>query len=97
MEANIEVNQSITARVEEALNSVRPYMEADGGNIKLLEITSDGVVKLELMGACGTCRMSAMTMKAGVEEAIKKAVPEITSVVAVNLTSMDDPKATNPW
>ncbi len=97
MEANIEVNQSITARVEEALNGVRPYMEADGGNIKLLEITSDGVVKLELMGACGTCRMSAMTMKAGVEEAIKKAVPEITSVVAVNLTSLDDPKATNPW
>ena len=97
MEANIEVNQSITARVEEALNGVRPYMEADGGNIKLLEITSDGVVKLELMGACGTCRMSAMTMKAGVEEAIKKAVPEITSVVAVNLTSLDDPNATNPW
>jgi Fe-S cluster biogenesis protein NfuA len=97
METNIDLSQSLSARVEEALNGVRPYMEADGGNIKLLEITDEKVVKLELMGACGSCRMSAMTMKAGVEEAIKKAVPEITSVVAVNLTAMDDPNATNPW
>lgn len=72
-------------------------MEADGGNIKLIDITEDFTVKLELMGACGSCRMSAMTMKAGVEEAIKKAVPEITNVIAVNLTAMDDPNATNPW
>lgn len=97
MEANIEINQPLMARVEEALNGVRPYMEADGGNIKLIEISEDGVVKVELTGACGSCRMSAMTMKAGVEEAIKKAVPEITAVVAVNLTAMDDPNATNPW
>jgi Fe-S cluster biogenesis protein NfuA len=96
MEANIET-KSLYDRVDEALNSVRPYMEADGGNITLLEITDEGVVKVELTGACGSCRMSAMTMKAGVEEAIKKAVPEITAVVAVNLTAMDDPKATNPW
>ena len=54
------------------------------------------VVSLELMGACGSCAMSSMTMKAGVEEAIKKAVPEITSVVAVNMTSVDDPNATYP-
>jgi len=97
MEANIDIANSLNQRVEEALNGVRPYMEADGGNIKLLEITEDGVVKVELTGACGSCRMSAMTMKAGVEEAIKRAVPEITSVLAVNLTSMDDPNATNPW
>ena len=97
MEANIDIANSLNQRVEEALNGVRPYMEADGGNIKLLEITEDGVVKVELTGACGSCRMSAMTMKAGVEEAIKRAVPEITSVLALNLTSMDDPNATNPW
>lgn len=91
------ISHPLATRVEEALNGVRPYMEADGGNIKLIDITEDFTVKLELMGACGSCRMSAMTMKAGVEEAIKKAVPEITNVIAVNLTAMDDPNATNPW
>jgi Fe-S cluster biogenesis protein NfuA len=73
-------------RVEDALNSIRPYLEADGGNVKIIGISEGNVVKLELIGACGTCPMSTMTMKAGVEEAIKRAVPEITSVEATNLT-----------
>jgi Fe-S cluster biogenesis protein NfuA len=73
-------------QVEKALDSIRPYLEADGGNVRLLEITPEMVVKLELLGACGTCPMSAMTLKAGVEEAIRKAVPAIVSVVAVNGT-----------
>jgi Fe-S cluster biogenesis protein NfuA len=71
-------------RIEEALNSIRPYLEADGGNVELLEITEDMVVKVELQGACRSCSMSSMTMKAGIEETIRKAVPEITKVEAVN-------------
>ena len=71
-------------KIEEALNSIRPYLEADGGNVELLEITEDNVVKVELHGACKTCSMSAMTMKAGIEETIKRAVPEIVRVEAVN-------------
>lgn len=84
-------------KVEHALDSIRPYLEADGGNVKILDITDEMVVRLELLGACGSCPMSAMTLKAGVEEAIKKSVPEITSVEAVNLTAPDDPNAKMPW
>jgi Fe-S cluster biogenesis protein NfuA len=71
-------------KIEEALNTIRPYLEADGGNVELLEITEDLVVKVELQGACKSCSMSTMTMKAGIEETIRKAVPEITKVEAVN-------------
>jgi Fe-S cluster biogenesis protein NfuA len=85
----LDSKQELVERVEVALNTVRPYMEADGGNIRLLEITEDFVVKLELLGNCGSCPMSMMTMKAGVEEAIKRVVPEITSVIAVNETSVN--------
>lgn len=70
-------------KIEEALNSIRPYLEADGGNVELLEITEDLVVKVELQGACKSCSMSSMTMKAGIEETIRRAVPEITKVEAV--------------
>lgn len=81
-------NPDLFQRVETALDNIRPYLEADGGNVKILEITGDMIVKLELLGACGSCPMSAMTLKAGVEESIKKAVPEIREVLAVNLTPM---------
>ncbi|AWW00247.1 NifU family protein [Arcticibacterium luteifluviistationis] len=77
---------SIKERVEAALDSVRPYLEADGGNVSVVEITEDGTAKLELLGACGTCPMSTMTFKAGLEEAILKSVPEIKKVEALNLT-----------
>jgi len=77
-------------RIEKALNQIRPYLQADGGNVKVLEVTEDMVVKLELLGACGACSMSTMTMKAGVEQAIKREVPEINSVFAVNLTMPEE-------
>jgi Fe-S cluster biogenesis protein NfuA len=77
----------LTKRVEEALEQVRPYLQADGGNVSLVEITEDKVVRLELLGACKSCSMSMMTMKAGIEETIKRSVPEITAVEAVNLTA----------
>ncbi len=73
-------------RVDEALDTIRPYLEADGGRVKILEISGDNIARLELSGACGSCPMLGMTMKAGIEEAIKRAVPEITAVEAVGLS-----------
>lgn len=95
MESNSSI-QTILQKVEDALQAIRPYLEADGGDVKILNISEEGVVKLELLGACGTCPMSTMTLRAGVEEAIKRAVPEVKGVEAINITSPDDPKAKLP-
>ena len=86
-------NHPLLPRVEQALDTIRPYLAADGGNVRVLGITDDMVLHLELLGACGTCPMSAMTLKAGVEESVRKAVPEIQSVVAINLTPMEEQPA----
>jgi Fe-S cluster biogenesis protein NfuA len=82
---NTSLETLFLARVEKALDQIRPYLEADGGNVKVLELTEEMVLKLELLGACGACSMSTMTMKAGIEQAILREVPEIHSVVAVNM------------
>lgn len=87
---------SILEQVEAALDTIRPYLETDGGNVSVVEITPDNVVKLKLLGACGSCPMSIMTLKAGIEQAIKKAVPEIAGIEAINLTDIDDPDAVLP-
>ena len=87
---------SLRERVEQALDTIRPYLEKDGGHVSIEEITEDKIVKLKLLGACANCSMSIMTFKAGLEQAIKKAVPEIVAVDAINLTDMDDPNATTP-
>lgn len=87
---------SLVAQVESALDTIRPYLEADGGNVSVEEITPENVVKLKLLGSCGSCPMSIMTLKAGIEQAIIKAVPEITGVEAINLTDIDDPNAVLP-
>ncbi len=79
--------ENITQRVEASLESIRPYLNADGGDIKITEISDDLVVKLEFLGACGNCKMSTMTFKAGVVEAIKRAVPEVASIEVINLTA----------
>lgn len=78
--------EEILSRVEQALNGLRPYLEADGGNVRVLEVSADLIVRLEFVGNCGHCPMSSMTFKAGVEEAIRRAVPEVRGVEAVNLT-----------
>lgn len=78
----------LTKKVEDALEQIRPYLQADGGNVSLVEITDERIVKLELQGACKSCSMSMMTLKAGIEETIRRSVPEIISVEAVNLTAM---------
>jgi Fe-S cluster biogenesis protein NfuA len=69
-------------RVEAALNRVRPALQADGGDAEIQEITPEGVVTLRLVGACGGCAMSTMTLKQGIERVIRMEVPEIVSVQA---------------
>ena len=75
----------IISRIEASLDGIRPYLEADGGNIKVLEVTDDKTLRLEFVGNCGTCPMSTMTFKAGVEEAVKRLVPEIKHIEVINL------------
>ena len=81
----IATKTSLQQRVQTALDNIRPYLEADGGNVQLIEITDNMTVKLALTGACSTCPMSNMTLKAGVEQTIRQEVPEIRAVEAVNL------------
>lgn len=71
------------SKIEAALEQVRPFLKADGGDISLVEVTDDKIVKVKLLGACKGCSISNITMKAGVEEAIKNAVPDIKMVEAV--------------
>lgn len=77
---------NLTEQVEQALETIRPYLVADGGDVAIEEITAENVVRLRLLGNCGSCKMSVMTMKAGIEQAILKAVPQITAVEAINMT-----------
>jgi len=70
-------------RIEKALDKVRPMLEADGGNVELVEVTPDGIVKLKLKGSCGCCPMSSMTLKMGIERILKQEVPEVKEVVAL--------------
>jgi Fe-S cluster biogenesis protein NfuA len=84
-ETNIK---DITRRIDLSLDSIRPYLKADGGDVRILEITGENVVKLEFLGNCGNCTMSTMTFKAGVEEAIRRSVPEIRSIEVVNLAPL---------
>jgi len=78
-------NEEITKRVGQAIELVRPFLQNDGGDIRLVEVTNDLTVKVELQGACGSCPYSIMTLKNGVEQAIRREVPQIKEVVAVNL------------
>ncbi|MBA7593962.1 NifU family protein [candidate division WOR-3 bacterium] len=70
-------------KVEAALEKIRPSLQADGGNVELVEVTEDGVVKVKLIGACSGCPMSQMTLKAGIERVLKEEVPEVKEVVSV--------------
>ena len=75
--------ENLTTRVSKALEKVRPYLQSDGGDITLVEVTDDMTVKVQLTGACHGCPYSMQTLKAGVEQAIKKEVPEIKEVISV--------------
>ena len=80
----IITDPEILNKIEEALEQLRPFLNADGGDMELIEVSDDYVAKVKLLGACKSCSMSPMTLKNGVEEAVKKAVPLIKSIEAVN-------------
>ncbi|HLO89525.1 MAG: NifU family protein [Chloroflexota bacterium] len=75
----------LTTKVKNVIDQIRPYLQADGGDIQFIELTEENVVNVELQGSCGSCPFSRMTLKNGVEEAMRKALPEIKSVEALNL------------
>jgi Fe-S cluster biogenesis protein NfuA len=70
-------------RIEQALTKIRPALQADGGDVELVDVGADGVVRVRLTGACGGCPMSQLTLKMGIERILKKEVPEVKSVEAV--------------
>ena len=74
---------SIKEQVEKALEKVRPSLQADGGDVELVEVTEDGIVKVRLKGACRGCPMSQMTLKLGIERTLKHEVPEVKEVQSV--------------
>ncbi len=76
-------NSQIRLLVEESLDTLRPYLRYDGGDVEVVEITSEGVVRVKLLGNCKTCPQSFMTMKAGIEDAIKRSIPQIKAVETV--------------
>lgn len=69
--------------VKNVIDEIRPMLKADGGDVELVEVTADGLVKLKLLGACGHCPMSIMTLKMGIEKRLKEKVPEVKEVVSV--------------
>lgn len=79
-----EKKNELISRVNSALENVRPYLQADGGDISLVDVTDDMIVKVKLSGACYGCPFSAQTLKSGVEQALVKEIPEIKEVQAVN-------------
>jgi Fe-S cluster biogenesis protein NfuA len=76
--------QNLSDRVEAALETIRPHLRVDGGDVELVEVTGDMHVKVRWMGMCESCSMSEMTLRAGIQEAIRSKVPEIVGVEAIN-------------
>lgn len=76
--------EELLGKINASLEDIRPYLQADGGDVEILDVTDDNVVMIKLLGACSDCSMSVTTVKAGIEETIKRFVPEITKVVSVS-------------
>ena len=74
----------MTEKVKAALEEIRPMLQRDGGDVELVEVTPEGTVKVWLVGACGHCPMSTMTLKSGIEARLKEQIPEVKEVVSVN-------------
>ena len=83
MSTNIK-DKEVIQKIKKALQEIRPFLEADGGDINFIELTEDWVVKVELTGACSSCSVSMMTLKNGVEVAVKNAVPQVKEVIEVS-------------
>ena len=75
--------KKLLEKIELALDGIRPYLKADGGDVNVVEITEDMTVKVKLLGSCGSCDVSTMTLENGIEVVIKRAVPEIKKVIDV--------------
>ncbi len=71
-------------KVEEVINSIKPLLQADGGDVELIDVSDDGIVKVKLVGACAGCPGAQMTLKMGIEKKLREAVPEVKKVVAVD-------------
>lgn len=79
-------------KIDLALNDVRPHLKVDGGNVEVVDVTDDNIVKIKWVGTCVNCNMSEMTMRAGIEQTLRNKIPEIQSVEAVNgLTIQNHP------
>jgi Fe-S cluster biogenesis protein NfuA len=78
-------NHPLYSKIQTTLDGIRPYLVADGGNVEIVEITPDNILRLTLVGNCQSCNMSAMTFRAGVEEAIRRDVPEIIAVEEIKI------------
>ena len=79
-----EEKKEMLSRIDQALDSVRPHLKVDGGNVEVVDVTDELKVFVKWLGTCQSCSMSTMTMKAGVEQAIKSHIPEVTAVAAIN-------------
>jgi Fe-S cluster biogenesis protein NfuA len=80
-------HNELETKIKNVLDQIRPYIQSDGGDIKFVELTKDNIVNVELLGACGSCPYSIITLKNGVETAMMKAIPDIKGVEAVNIGS----------
>ena len=78
-------HNALEIKIKNVLEQIRPYLQSDGGDIRFVELTEDNVVNVELTGACGSCPYSIITLKNGVETAIRKAIPDVKAVEAVNI------------
>lgn len=76
--------EELLIRIESALDEIRPYLNDDGGNVELVDVTDEMIVKVKLLGACSSCNMSAMTVQAGIEGTLKSIVPEVNGVVSIS-------------
>lgn len=75
--------EDLKTRVNEALQKIRPYLQSDGGDVQLVQVTEDGIVEVKLLGACKSCPMSQMTLRAGIERALIRNIPEIRRIEAI--------------
>jgi len=81
---SVAEKKELIDRIDAALEDVRPHLAVDGGDVEVIDVTEAHVVKIKWLGTCETCSMSAMTMKAGVEQAIKGRIPEVAGIEAIN-------------
>lgn len=76
--------EALIRKLDKALDSIRPHLKVDGGNVEVVDITDDMIAQVKWMGNCEFCSMTSMTMKAGIQEAVRQQMPEINGVVAIN-------------